>query len=285
MAATSQTWLITGASSGLGKSLASEALKAGYKVIGTTRDIGKAEASYADFSANGGIWVGLDPAQNDAYDRFVKCSQEHNVDILVNNAGYAFIGGVEDTSESEVRDQMEVNFYGPLRAVRACLPVMRARGSGHIILISSGAGFIARPGRATYSASKFGIEAIHESLSHEVKPLGIKVLIVEPGAFRTPFSSRIITPSQFENGFSEAYKGTAVEQMVTLTQQLASMPDYVKGDPDKAAQAIIKATVTGYNYLRMPLGTDCVVALESKIAELQRDLEATRLIATSTDVD
>ncbi|KAJ5663532.1 Glucose/ribitol dehydrogenase [Penicillium longicatenatum] len=285
MAATSQTWLITGASSGLGKSLASEALKAGYKVIGTTRDIGKAEASYADFSANGGIWVDLDPAQNDAYDRFVKCSQEHNVDILVNNAGYAFIGGVEDTSESEVRDQMEVNFYGPLRAVRACLPVMRARGSGHIILISSGAGFIARPGRATYSASKFGIEAIHESLSHEVKPLGIKVLIVEPGAFRTPFSSRIIIPSQFENGFSEVYKGTAVEQMVTLTQQLASMPDYVKGDPDKAAQVIIKATVTGYNYLRMPLGTDCVVALESKIAELQRDLEATRSIATSTDVD
>ncbi|KAJ5628494.1 Glucose/ribitol dehydrogenase [Penicillium lividum] len=279
------TWLITGASSGLGKALASEALKAGYKVLGTTRDVCKAEAVYPDFSAEGGIWISLDPAQNNAYDQFAKCSKEYNVDVLVNNAGYAFIGGVEDTSEAEIRDQMEVNFYGPLRAVQACLPVMRARGSGHVILISSGAGFIARPGRGTYSASKFGIEAIHESLSHEVKTLGIKVLIVEPGAFRTPFSSRIITPARFVNGFSEGYEGTVVEQMVAGTRQLASLPDYVKGDPNKAARAIIKATKTGYDYLRMPLGKDCVVALESKIGELQRDLEATRSIATATDVD
>ncbi|KAJ5612140.1 NAD(P)-binding protein [Penicillium lagena] len=285
MAAARPTWLITGASSGLGKSLSLEALKAGYKVIGTTRDVGKAEIAHPEFSAKGGIWIGIDPAQKDAYDQFAKCSQEHNVDVLVNNAGYAFIGGVEDTSENEVRDQMEVNFYGPLRAVRACLPAMRARGSGHIVLISSGAGFIARPARATYSASKFAIEAVHESLSHEVKTLGIKVLIVEPGAFRTPFSSRIIIPAQFENGFSEGYKGTVVEQMVAGTRQMMSIPGFVKGDPDKAARAIIQATVTGYDYLRMPLGKDCVDALESKIGELQRDLEATRPIATSTDID
>lgn len=154
----------------------------------------------------------------------------------------------------------------------------------HLIYLTNNS-FIARPGRATYSASKFGIEAVHESLSHEVKTLGIKVLIVEPGAFRTPFSSRIITPARLDNGFSEAYKGTAVEQMVVGSRQLTSIPDFVKGDPDKAARAIINATVTGYDYLRMPLGTDCVIALESKIADLQRDLEATRSIATSTDVD
>lgn len=103
MAATIQTWLITGASSGLGKSLASEALKAGHKVIGTTRDVGKAEASHPDFSANGGIWIGLNPAQDDAYDRFVDCSRQYNVDVLVNNAGYAFIGGVEDTRSVDIR--------------------------------------------------------------------------------------------------------------------------------------------------------------------------------------
>lgn len=109
--------------------------------------------------------MGLDPAKQDSYDQFARCSEEHKVDVLVNNAGYAFIGGVEDTrletpqrlyqapscllvnvrSETEVRDQMEVNFYGPLRTVRACLPVMRARGSGHIILISSGAGYVYFP--------------------------------------------------------------------------------------------------------------------------------------------
>jgi short-subunit dehydrogenase len=97
MAAACPTWLITGASSGLGKSLSLEALKAGYKVIGTTRDVGKAETAYPDFSAKGGIWMGIDPAQKDAYDQFAKCALEHNVDVLVNNAGYAFFGGVEDT--------------------------------------------------------------------------------------------------------------------------------------------------------------------------------------------
>ncbi|RAL05333.1 SDR family oxidoreductase [Aspergillus ibericus CBS 121593] len=285
MAATSSTWLITGASSGLGKSLALEALKAGHRVIGTSRNISKAKTACPEFSDKGGIWIEADPAQKDAQDQFAKCAQEYDVDVLVNNAGYAFIGGVEDTSETEVRDQMEVNFYGPLRTVRACLPVMRAKGSGHIVLISSGAGFMARPGRGTYSASKFAIEAIHESLSHEVRNLGVKVLIVEPGAFRTPFSTRILTPALYKNGFSEGYKGTAVEQMVSWFRRITSISEFANGDPDKAAQAIIQVITRGYDYLRMPLGTDCVVALESKIGELQKNLEATRSIATSTDVD
>ena len=97
MAPHSSTWLITGASSGLGRSLALGALEAGNKVIGTTRDVSKAEASCPEFSAQGGIWMSLDPRQKDAFGQVVKCSQEHDVDVLVNNAGYAFIGGVEDT--------------------------------------------------------------------------------------------------------------------------------------------------------------------------------------------
>ncbi|KAF7853648.1 hypothetical protein EAF04_010639 [Stromatinia cepivora] len=281
------TWLITGASSGIGKSLALEALNSGCKVIGTTRDISKAESSFPDFATKGGIWRALDPAQKDAFEQFSKCAREYNVDVLINNAGYAFIGGVEDTSEDEVREQMEVNFYGPLRVVRACLPVIRAKGSGSIVLISSGAGFIARPARSSYSASKFAIEAVYESLSYEVKTFGINVLIVEPGAFRTPFGSRIITPAQCQdsNGFSEAYKGTAVEQMVKGTVNIMSIPDFVKGDPDKAARAIVKAVIDGHDYLRMPLGPDCVIALEDKIRQLQGDLDATRVIAMATNFE
>ena len=97
MTAASSTWLITGASSGLGKSLVLEALKAGHRVIGTTRDITKAKTACPEISAKGGIWVELDPSQKNAQDRFAKCAQEYDVDVLVNNAGYAFIGGVEDT--------------------------------------------------------------------------------------------------------------------------------------------------------------------------------------------
>lgn len=146
--------------------------------------------------------------------------------------------------------------------------------------------FIARPERASYSASKFAVEAVHESLSYEVKTFGIKILIVEPGAFRTPFSSRIVTPAQYEssNGFSVAYEGTAVEQMVAESRNITSFVDWMKGDPDKAARAIIDAVVGGHEYLRLPLGKDCVAALETKIGELQRDLEATRPIATATDI-
>ena len=97
MSTTTSTWLITGASSGLGKSLALAALKAGYRVIGTTRDVAKAESQVPEFSANGGIWVALDPGDKEAYHQFAKVSTEYGVNVLVNNAGYAFIGGVEDT--------------------------------------------------------------------------------------------------------------------------------------------------------------------------------------------
>ncbi|GLI80244.1 hypothetical protein PoHVEF18_008597 [Penicillium ochrochloron] len=282
-----QTWLITGASSGLGKSLALEALKKGHAVLGTTREVQKAQETFPEFEEMGGTWFALDPGSIDAYDRAVKIAEDHNIDVVVNNAGYAFIGGVEDTSEDEVRSQMEVNFYGPLRVIRAALPRMRVKMSGNIVLISSGAGFIARPARGTYSASKFAIEAIHESLSHEVESFGIRVLIVEPGAFRTPFSSRLITPAHYQDngGFSEGYQGTAVEQMVRGMSDSTEFMKLIKGDPQKAARAIVNAVDGGHEYLRLPLGADCVVALESKIGSLQRDLDLTREVARSTGVD
>ena len=189
-----QTWLITGASSGLGKAIAAEALTANHRVIGTTRDIDRAETSYPEFAPNGGIWVCLDPAQHDAYERFSEVAVEYNVDVLVNSAKYAFIGAVEDTryalaptpfhdicstyndvfmeladlsfSEEEVRAQMEVNFYGPLRAARACLPIMRDKGSGHIILISSGAGYV----KSTCSMKPYQINSTDSNIKNYRPP-------------------------------------------------------------------------------------------------------------------
>ena len=114
---------------------------------------------------------------------------------------------------------------------------------------------------------------------------GIKVLIVEPGAFRTPFASNVTTPSQFPNGFSDAYKGTPIDQMMSAMKDMGALPDYVKGDPDRAASVIFAAVVGGHGYLRLPLGKDCVAVLEGKIGSLQGDLDATRALAESTDVD
>jgi NAD(P)-dependent dehydrogenase (short-subunit alcohol dehydrogenase family) len=147
--------------------------------------------------------------------------------------------------------------------------------------------FIARPARGIYSASKFAIEAIHESLAQEVKTFGIKVLIVEPGAFRTPFSERLITPARYmaDGGISDAYRGTVVEKMLLATRNMLNTPSYVNGDPDKAARAIVQAVRDGHDYLRMPLGPDCIAALEDKIGSLQGDLDAVRAVASATDVD
>lgn len=147
--------------------------------------------------------------------------------------------------------------------------------------------FIARAGRSTYSASKFAIEAAHESLSHELQTFGIKVLIVEPGAFQTPFSKRIITPAQCHStgGLSEAYRGTAVEQMILQTRTMADVPGAIQGDPAKAARAILTAVSDGHDFLRLPLGEDCISALETKMEELKKDLAATREIALSTGFD
>ncbi|KAJ5491753.1 hypothetical protein N7539_003320 [Penicillium diatomitis] len=181
--------------------------------------MGRARQRFPGFEQSGGIWITLDPGQPDAYDGALQLAQRTGVDVLVNNAGFAFIGGVEDTSEEEVRSQKEVNVYAPLRVVRTILPQMRQRRAGEVVLISSDAGFIARPGRGTYSASKFAIEAIHESLSHEVQKFGIRVLIVAPGAFGTSFASRIVILSKYQKsgGYSEDYQGTSVQQMVDMS--------------------------------------------------------------------
>jgi short-subunit dehydrogenase len=128
---------------------------------------------------------------------------------------------------------------------------------------------------------------MHESLHHEANSLGIKVLIVEPGAFRTPFSTRLMFPRHLANGkgFGDSYAGTPLDMMIGLSRGLKDIPPAVRGDPDKAAKEIVNAVVDGHDYLRMILGTDCIVAMEDKIASFKSDLEATRTIATSVDVD
>ncbi|KAI1321884.1 NAD(P)-binding protein [Xylariaceae sp. FL0255] len=280
-----QTWLITGASSGIGQSICKAALAAGHKVAGSTRDIAKARTANPDFEASGGIWVAVDPGHPDSEAVFASADKDlGGIDVLVNNAGYAYIGGVEDMSDDIIRTQMEVNFYGPMRGVRAVLPGMRARGRGDIVLISSGAGFIARASRGAYSASKWAVEAMHESLSREVEGLGVKVLIVEPGAFMTPFGAR----SVIGGTLNEGYKGTALDTMFTAASgwSSADLSAWCKGDPDKAAKAILNAVASGHDgYLRLVLGPDCVRGLEEKLAEWNRDINATREVSMSTNFD
>ncbi|KAI0543676.1 hypothetical protein F4679DRAFT_567799 [Xylaria curta] len=284
------TWLVTGASSGIGRSISIAALNAGQKVVGATRDVARAQTTNPEFAARGGIWLQLDPADPDSSKHFAKAQEEYDFDVLINNAGYSFIGGVEDTSEEEVQDQFGVNFWGPLRAIRAILPSMRAKRRGNIVLISSGIVYMTVPGRGAYGASKAAIEAMHIALQKEVEEFGIKVLIVEPGSFRTTWTENFKIPVAYEDthGFSEGYKGTTVERWVGSSQTIRNTPlpdDVLRGDPDKAATEIVKAVLEGHDYLRMFLGPDCIKSAEQRIAEIRRDLEATRAVAVSTDRD
>ncbi|KAI1329826.1 hypothetical protein F5Y16DRAFT_364781 [Xylariaceae sp. FL0255] len=269
------TWLVTGASSGLGLAICHAALGGGHKVAGGTRDIAKARTANPDFEARG-----------DSATAFADADRKlGGIDVLVNNAGYGYIAGVEDMSEEKLREQMEVNFYGPMRGVRTLLPGMRTRGSGDIVLISSGAGFFGIAGRGAYCSSKWAIEAMHESLSREVKGLGVNVLIVEPGAFLTPFFGRAITSGPV----SEGYKGSPLDTAYSVVESLSDtdrLKEYMRGDPDKAARAVVGAVVGGHDgYLRLVLGPDCWKALEVKLGERRRDMEATREISLSTDRD
>jgi NAD(P)-dependent dehydrogenase (short-subunit alcohol dehydrogenase family) len=189
-------------------------------------------------------------------------------------------------SNDECRGQMETNFFGPLALTRLILPAMRARKSGTIVQISSTAGFEARPTRSMYSASKVALEAFSEALADEVSSLGIRVLIVSPGAFRSNFSSAVQAPSR---KLPIEYEGTIVSQMMDYMRalQVSKGP----GDVEKGVSAIFDVVMrTGVGdgmerFLRLPLGKDGAARWEIKLKNLKENLDGTEHIWKSTDAD
>ncbi|KAL3477314.1 hypothetical protein BJX99DRAFT_226374 [Aspergillus californicus] len=288
----SQTWFITGASSGFGLDLALLALTSGHKVIGTVRNASKSADAVAAIRSQGGEVLELDVRQADAIAGVVEKANAlyGGIDILVNNAGYSLLGALEDMSEEEVKQQMETNFFGPLRLIRGFLPTLRSRsksGPGSTIVnITSIAGQTAHPTCGLYAASKFALEGLSEALSKEVAPFNISVLIVEPGAFRTNFLSSLV---KTETPLSEPYIGGPVDTMLGLFEAAAGKQ---KGDPAKGVKRIFEV-VTGTGeagslkgkILRLPLGPDCVSRIEGKMAMLQADWDATREVAMGTDLE
>jgi len=238
-------WFITGISSGLGKAMAETIIKKGDFVIGTFR---KQE-------------------QVDAFNQ--------NIDVLVNNAGIGFTGAIEETSIQEFKTVFDVNFFGLLKLTQAVLPSMRKNQSGHIVQISSHAGIKATPGFGVYNASKFALEGMSEALAHELKPLGIKVIIVEPGPFRTNFAGSSLQESKTR---IEDYSDTAT----LFRSKLKSVHNLQEGHPYKAAQAIYDHVNTNDSTLRLPLGKIPMSTIQAKIDSLQNDLDKNRVISEST---
>lgn len=270
-----KVWFITGASSGFGKAFAEYAITQGYKVIVTARRLDKLESIKA-LAPDQVEAIKMDVNDNAEISAAVKKTIDRfgRVDVLINNAGYGIVGAVEETPESELRALMDTNFFGAASVTQALLPIFRQQRSGAIVNISSLGGQLSFAGFSAYSASKCALEGFSEALADELAPLGIKVLIVEPGNFRTELAGAAMKHMPE----LDAYKET-----VGATRNFArGMNGTQEGDPAKAAAAIDKALAAEKTPLRLQLGEDSVNAIKKHSEQLLQDLAAWKSVAINT---
>jgi NAD(P)-dependent dehydrogenase (short-subunit alcohol dehydrogenase family) len=270
-------WFITGCSTGFGRELSIILLKRGYRVVATARDKAKVEDVVAGHDQTG-LALKLDVDSEADIEAAVKAARDRfgRIDVLVNNAGYGYLAAVEEGDDADVRAMFETNFFGLAALTRAVLPVMRAQKSGAIVNISSIGGFIGFPGSGYYAATKFAVEGLSESLSKEVAPLGIKVIIVEPGPFRTDWAGRSLkTPKKP----IDAYAETAIARR----RQIQGVSGSQAGDPVRASEAIIAAVEQDHPPLRLLLGAVAYEAMGEEIEAVRKEHASLERIARGAD--
>jgi len=261
----SRVWLVTGSSAGFGRAIVRAALARGDQVVATARRPEALEDLASDVPDQV-LVLPVDVTRPETGREAIAQTIDRfgHLDVLVNNAGYGTVGAVEEIDPSDLRTVMETMFFGPVALTQAALPHMRARGSGAVVQMSSMGGQVTAPGFGAYCAAKFALEAISESLAAEVEPFGIRVLIVEPGAFRTEFGGARMHRSRE----IEVYAETVGPTRASIDAMDGTQP----GDPDKAASAILAALAQPQPPLRLALGEDAVsligAALERRRAEL-----------------
>ncbi|HEU5028621.1 MAG TPA: oxidoreductase [Spirillospora sp.] len=275
---TGRVWLITGATSGFGRAIAEAALAAGDTVVAAARRP-QALADLAERHPGRVNAVALDVTDHGRIADVVAdvLLWHGRIDVLVNNAGRGLVGAVEETTDRELRDLMDLHFFGPAALTRAVLPHMRRQGSGAIVQLTSQGGRLSFPGVGGYSATKFALEGLTEALAGEVAPFGIKVMIVEPGAFRTSFAGGGL---QMAAEMPE-YAGTVGLVRKGLPDSDGKQP----GDPVKAAAAILTALDAEDTPLRLPLGSDAADAVAASLDGLRAEFAAWEPLIRSTDFD
>jgi len=274
---TTSTWLITGASSGLGYALAEYVLKQGDQVVLAARTVAPMAALATSFPDTA-LAVELDVS--DPQQRIGAVRQAEGrfgaIDFLVNNAGIDFVGAVEEQDEADYRKIFEVNFFGAVALLRLALPSMRARGRGTIVNMSSMDGVASLAVNGFYSASKFALEGVTEALWQEIEPLGLRALLIEPGSFRTGIGER----TKFSGQKIDDYAATSG----VFRDAMANLGDHMfPGDPARAASAIFTALKSDFKAHRIILGADAYRNIGAKLQDLRADFEANREMAHSTD--
>ncbi|MDR6291742.1 MULTISPECIES: oxidoreductase [Inquilinus] len=273
-----KTWFITGASSGFGRAFADHALAQGDAVVAAVRTVAKLDDLAAQ-APDRVLVLPLDVDRPGAAQAAVDAAVARfgGIDVLVNNAGYGIVGAVEETPEAELRAQMETNFFGAAAVIRAALPVLRAQRRGAIVNISSLGGQLSFAGFSAYSASKFALEGLSEALAQELAPFGIKVLIVEPGAFRTGFHGGALRPMPVMAAYAET---------VGKTRDFArGLHEAQEGDPRKVPAAVERALAAARTPLRLQLGADAVAMVREHAETLLAELKAWEAVALATRVE
>jgi NAD(P)-dependent dehydrogenase (short-subunit alcohol dehydrogenase family) len=260
-------WLITGCSTGFGRELAKAVLERGWRAVVTARDASKVE-DIVKGHEDRAIVLPLDVQNTEQIADAVKQTTQRfgRIDALVNNAGYGYLAAIEEGEDDVVRDMFETNVFGLVDMTKAVLPVMRAQKSGIVINVSSIGGLASFAATGYYHGTKYAVEGISESLAAEVQPLGIDVLIVEPGPFRTNWAGPSIKSSATEIG---DYAATAGERR----KQTAARSGAQVGDPVRAAHAIIEAATADTPPLRLLLGKAALQLARKKLDTLKHDFD------------
>lgn len=272
-----KTLLITGVSSGFGRALAQAALADGCRVIGTVRNAA-AKTEFEALHAENAFAYQLDVTRFADIDAVVAEAElkAGPVDVLVNNAGYGHEGVMEESSLEEMRHQFDVNVFGAVAMIKALLPSMRQRRSGHIINITSMGGFITMPGISYYCGSKFALEGISETLSKELAPFNIHVTAVAPGSFRTDWAGRSMVRSSRTIADYDAL-------FDPIRQAREEKSGKQPGDPAKAAQAILALINSPNPPVHLLLGSDALQLVRQKLAAFSQEIEEWEKITVSTD--
>ncbi|WP_405658842.1 oxidoreductase [Streptomyces sp. NBC_00079] len=262
-----KVWLITGASSGFGRAITEAALAAGDVVVGAARRVEALDelvAAHADQLEALPLDVTDTAAAEEAVQDVV--ARYGRIDVLVNNAGRTHVGAFEETTDAELRELFDLHVFGPATLTRAVLPHMRERRSGAIVQMSSMGGQMSFAGFSAYSGTKFALEGLSEGLADEVREFGIKVLVVEPGGFRT---------SLFDTGRAGVSADSGLYESVSRTRGFVSGGDGTQpGDPAKAAALILAALDAEETPLHLPLGEDAVDAVLGKLGQVRSEIAA-----------
>jgi NAD(P)-dependent dehydrogenase (short-subunit alcohol dehydrogenase family) len=273
-----RVWLITGASSGLGRALAEAALERGERVVASARDPERV-ADLAERHPENAIATRLDVTKPEEAHEAVEAGLAAfgRIDVVVNNAGYGLFGALEELPDEELRAEFETNVFGALNVIRAALPQLRRQRSGHIVQISSLEGVApAVAGEGAYAATKFAVEGLAEALAKDVAHLGIGVTIVEPGPVRTDFAAGAVAHAPQ----SDDYAGSVGKALEWFEDLAGRQPN----DPARVAEAIVEAIGAPDPPLRLALGAEAVQAIREKIDGQRQDLDDWERLSATTAV-